>query len=104
VDNSQFSNNEITADISADAPSLVVLSQTFYHWWHATVDGQPAKILQANLAFQAIQVPAGTHHLRLVYRDPNLLIGGIISLAALVVCAGIWWRDRALPKQAADAA
>jgi hypothetical protein len=94
VSNARFSNNQIMADISAKAPSLVVLSQTDYHLWCATVDDEPTPILRANLAFQALQVPAGNHHLKLVYRDPNLRIGAIISVLSLAVCGGIWWRKR----------
>jgi uncharacterized membrane protein YfhO len=72
------------------AASLVVLSQTFYHLWHAEVDGQPVPLLRANVAFQALQVPAGTHHVKLIYRDPNFEIGAIISLLSLAVCRLIW--------------
>jgi hypothetical protein len=92
VSGARFADNEITANVFAKAPSLVVLSQADYHLWRATVDGQPAEILRANLAFQAVQVPAGTHRVKLVYRDPNLMIGGIISLLSLAVCGGIWRR------------
>jgi hypothetical protein len=92
VSNAHFANNHISADITAREPSLVVLSQANYHLWQATVDEQPVKILRANLAFQALQVPAGTHRVRLVYRDPNLALGALISLLSLGVCGVIWWR------------
>jgi len=92
VGNARFSNNQIEAEVAAREPSLVVLSQANYHLWRATVDGQPAKILTANLAFQALQVPAGTHRVKLVYRDPNLAIGAVISLLSLAVCGLIWLR------------
>ena len=92
VRSAQFSNNRITADVFAKAPSLVVLSQANYHRWRATVDGRPAEILPANLAFQALQVPAGEHRVELVYRDPNLVIGAVISLLSLAVCGVIWFK------------
>jgi uncharacterized membrane protein YfhO len=43
-------------------------------------------LLRANVAFQAVQVPAGVHHVRLVYHDPKLVIGAGISGLALMAC------------------
>ena len=93
-----FRQNQVEAEVQAATPSLVVLSQTFYHLWHAEVDGRPVPLLRANVAFQALQVPAGTHHVRLVYRDPNLEIGAVISLVSLFVCGFLWRRQPPLEK------
>ncbi|MEO6035122.1 MAG: YfhO family protein, partial [Verrucomicrobiota bacterium] len=90
----QVTPQMINATVNTATPSLVVLSQTFYHHWRASVDGQPAKILRANLAFQAVQIPAGRHQLKLVYHDPNLLPGAILSIVALTACAVIWFRRK----------
>lgn len=87
-----FGQNRIEAEVAAAEPSLIVLSQTFYHYWHAEVDGQEVPLLRANVAFQALQVPAGNHHLALVYRDPGLVVGGCISVISLVACGFIWRR------------
>ena len=87
-----FRLNQVEADVNANAPSLVVLSQSYYHLWRASVDKKPVPLLRANLAFQAVTVPAGVHHLKLIYRDPNLEIGAIISLLSLAVCGLIWLR------------
>ena len=92
VTNANFDLNKIEADVNAAAPSLVVLSQSYYHLWHAFVDEKPAPLLRANLAFQAVEVPAGEHHLKLIYRDPYLEIGAIISTLSLTACVLIWLR------------
>jgi hypothetical protein len=92
----RFGPNQVDATVDAAAPSLVVLAQTYYHLWHAEVDGQPVPLLRANLAFQALQVPAGAHHLKLRYRDPNLMLGAVISAASLFVCLALWRRPDAL--------
>jgi hypothetical protein len=91
IANASFSLNKVEADVNADAPGLAVLSQSYYHLWRAFVDGKAVPLLRANLAFQAIEVPAGTHHLKLIYRDPNLEIGGVISLLAIMACGAIWF-------------
>ena len=92
LSNIVFKQNSEQADVNAAETSLIVLSQTFYHLWHAEVDGQPVRMLRANVAFQALQVPAGTHHIKLIYRDPYFVTGGVISLLSIVVCGLMWFR------------
>ncbi len=77
-----FGDNTVDAEVEAAQPSLVVVAQTFYHNWRAEIDGQPAKLLRANVAFQAVQVPAGAHKIHLFYRDGAFAIGAAISMAA----------------------
>ncbi len=73
-----------TVDIEAEAvePSLVVLAQTYYHNWRATVDSQPAELLRANVAFQAVPVPPGKHHIHFYYQDRAFQTGAAVSIAA----------------------
>ena len=80
------------AEVEAAAPSLVVVAQTYYHDWRAEIDGQPAPLLRANVAFQAVQVPAGTHKLHLFYHDRAFEIGAAASLAAWFVCLFVCFR------------
>jgi hypothetical protein len=93
-----FAQNQVDAGVQAAEPSLVVLSQSYFHLWRAEVDGRRVPLLRANVAFQAVQVPAGGHHLRLVYRDPNLWTGAAISLVSLLLCAVTWRRQPPLEK------
>jgi hypothetical protein len=86
----RMSLNAVAVDADADAPSLIVLSQSYYHLWRVFVDGQPVQLLRANLAFQAVAVAAGRHHVDLVYRDPRLEMGAGLSLLALAACGAIW--------------
>lgn len=103
VQNVRFTPNHIAAEVQCDAPAMMVLSESYYHHWRALVDGRPVELLQANLAFQAVQVPAGNHHVELVYKDPNLLIGGALSAASLAVCGLVWWKSKPRSGEAAAA-
>jgi len=49
------------------------------------VDGRPAEILRANLAFRALEVTPGPHTVDLVYRPPAVLWG--LSCSALTLAA-----------------
>ena len=58
--------------------------------WSATVDGRPAPVLRADYFRQGVAVPAGHHEVRLVYRDPGIRLGLIVSgFAWLALAAGV---------------
>jgi len=84
--NSHFENQRVEIEVEAAEPSLVVISQTYYHNWRAFVDGKPVPLIRANYAFQAVQVQAGRHHIELVYKDRAFEIGAAISLSTLLCC------------------
>jgi hypothetical protein len=93
----RFANQSISIQTEGPAASLLVISQTYYPAWRTYVDGQPTKIWRANYAFQAIEVPAGRHQIRMAYEDTRLLAGAVISGLGLLACAGLWWRARLHP-------
>ena len=76
----------IDLEIMAEQPSLVVAAQSFYNSWKATVDGRTVPLWRANFAFQALEVPAGQHQVRLVYPDCRFYLGAVISVGALCFC------------------
>ena len=84
--NSKFTAQRVDIEVETSGPSLVVVAQTWYHNWRAYVDGRPAPLLRANHAFQAIQVPAGRHSIRLVYEDRAFQFGAAVSICMAVNC------------------
>jgi hypothetical protein len=83
---------EVVAETFGDAPGWVVFSEMAYPGWQATVDGQAAPILRADLALMAVPVPAGTHAVRLWFGASWVLAGLALSLlaAAILVAAALW--------------
>ncbi len=79
-------------------PGYLVISEWGLPGWQATLDGQPAPLLRANYAFQALHVPAGAHTVRLTYAAPDLLWGSGVSLAALAgaLALALLWCPAAL--------
>jgi hypothetical protein len=76
------------------SPGIVVLTDAHYPGWTARVDGEPAPVLRANLAFRGVPVPAGTHEVELRYRPARFHSASALSLAVLTICAGVAWRSR----------
>ncbi len=93
--NSKFETQSVEAEVQASEPSLVVFSQSYYHDWRATVDGRPTPLLQADYAFQAVQIPAGRHEIVLAYQDRAFQTGAAISICGWLVCLiGVSFRKR----------
>lgn len=92
VVSTKWTAHRIECEVESPAPTLVVIAQSFYHPWQATVNGQPTEILRANHAFQAVPVPAGRSTVRLAYVDRRFQLGASLSALGITVCAVLWWR------------
>ena len=90
----KWTAQRIECEVESPAPTLVVIAQSFYHPWKATVNGQPANLLRANHAFQAVPVPAGRSTVRLEYVDHHFRLGIVLSALGLIACIVLWWRSR----------
>jgi hypothetical protein len=85
----------VDVEIDASAPAMLVVAQSFYHPWRAAVDdGQEVRIWRANHAFQALEVPAGSHRVRLVYRDRRFEAGVVVTALSILVWSLGWFRFR----------
>ena len=80
-----YGNNRLVAVCTARERSLAVFVEQYQRGWHATVDGQPAQLLRANLIMRALPLEAGMHRIVLEYRTPGLRAGAVISLLCLVM-------------------
>jgi hypothetical protein len=89
-----FENQQISVQIQAPAPSILLVSQSWYPAWKAYVDGSPVKLWRADYAFQAVEVPAGRHTVRLAYEDRAFRMGWVLSCAGLLLWLGLWWKGR----------
>lgn len=94
VSNVVFTARSIEAEVNTPAPTMVVIAQTFYPNWKATVDGANVPLLRANIAFQALPVPAGQHRIRVLYSDTKFRAGAISSVVWLLACGFLWLRAR----------
>jgi hypothetical protein len=63
-----YRNTEILVEAESQKGGFVVLNDAWDDWWYVEVDGQPARIERANVAFRAVAVPPGKHVVRFVFR------------------------------------
>ena len=91
-------DQRVDLEVQARRAGYVILTDTFYPGWEATVDGAEAPILAANVAFRAVRVPAGEHLVSFRYRPASVVVGGAVSgmTAYAMATAGavLWWRRR----------
>ena len=76
--------------VTTPCPAIVLVRTPFDQDWHASVDGQPARVLAADYVVQGIPVPAGNHTILLSYVDPSVgygLAGTAASIGVLIAAA-----------------
>lgn len=83
---------EVRAHLAADG--YLVLLDTWYPGWEATVDGAPAPIYRAYSIVRAVFVPAGEHTVRFNYRPLSFRLGVALSGLALAITVVAWLRTR----------
>jgi hypothetical protein len=90
----------IVIGATATADSYLVLSDSWYPGWRATVDGTDVPIERANLLFRAVRLGPGEHTVEFRYEPRSVRLGAQVSGGSIVVAvllligALIWQRRR----------
>jgi uncharacterized membrane protein YfhO len=83
---------EVEAEL--EAPGLLILADSYFPGWQATLDGEPVEIRPANHLFRGVLLPAGRHRVRFEYRPRWLALGIAASGVGAVVLLMLGWRGR----------
>ncbi len=75
----------LTLSVYSSSAALLVLTDTYYPGWRATVDGVSTPIFAANLSQRAVMVPEGNHTVTFFYRPDSLLQGLTVSLVSMLL-------------------
>ncbi|MCX7880429.1 MAG: YfhO family protein [Ignavibacteria bacterium] len=89
-------NDYIKIKTQTSEKSLLFLSEVYYPYWRAYIDGKEVEIIKANYAFRAVVVPSGEHILEMKIISPGFEKGKTFSLLAnvitlVVIAIGIFW-------------
>ncbi len=74
-------DDEVEVAVESEGDALLVVAQTWFPGWEASVDGAPAPCLRADYAFTAVPVPKGAKTVHLRYRPTSFRVG--LALSAL---------------------
>jgi hypothetical protein len=85
-----YEANRVVVEAESDGPGWLVLSDTYYPGWQATLDGQPTTIYQANGSVRAVYLPAGEHEIIFRYRPRSFYTGAWISGVSGVLLLAAW--------------
>ncbi len=72
----------VRLEVQTSSWAFLVLADTYYPGWTATVDGVPVRIYRANYIFRAVQVPPGVHRVEFDYRPESFRRGLIITVTS----------------------
>lgn len=92
-----YTPGHIVIQTDASRSALLVVAETFYPGWRATLDGQPVGVLRTNYISQGVVVPDGKHSIELKYEPGSFRYGAMLSGVGLAALAGLvfWWRREA---------
>jgi hypothetical protein len=95
--------NAFAIDATMQQNGWIVLSESAWRGWRAYIDGRRVETRFADNALLGIHVPAGTHHVDVIYLPESFTRGRAISFATLIglIVAGVILSRRTWRRNAA---
>lgn len=93
-ENVKMAENKFDFEVNTDKEQYVFMSVPYSKGWQAKVNNQDAPLIKADIAFMALLLPAGKHHVELSYETPYWRLGGFISLAVWLLLGIALYRGR----------
>lgn len=85
----RYDSDEVRLSVDTACEGLLVLSDTYFPGWRATVDGDDAAIYPTNIAFRGVVVPAGRSKVVFRYEPGGFRVGVVVAATALVIMCGV---------------
>lgn len=91
-----YQSQQVDIHVDTPAAGLLVLSDSFYPGWKATVDGQATPVYQVNHALRGVFVPFGAHEIQFRFRSKTLRTAvfiatlSLLATAVLIIKSGDW--------------
>jgi hypothetical protein len=106
VELQEHAPNRVRIQARMACKGMVVLSDTFFPGWHASIDGSSAQIYEVNEAMRGVVMPAGTHTLTFQYRPLSVIAGFLLTLAGVggAIALALWGGAIARPHLGPDTA
>ena len=86
-----YQPDEVKIEAQMPRPSFLLLLDTYFPGWVATVNGRTAHIYRADYNFRAVSLAEGRSTICFTYRPWSLRVGIELSAASLLVLGAIWF-------------
>lgn len=96
----KYEANELEFKSQSKTPQLAVFSEIYYpHGWKVFVDEKEVPYIKADYLLRAVHVPAGNHHIKMVFEPQVIETGKWISLLCFglfiaLSAFGIFWLNK----------
>jgi hypothetical protein len=87
----QSDSNNVQVKVTASSDCWLVVSDTWFPGWQASVDGESVDLYRANYLFRAVRLPRGEHSVEFTYRPVSFILGGSVTLLSLVILGVFLW-------------
>lgn len=82
----RYESDRVVIRASMRCKGLVVLADTWFPGWRATVDGRSAEVLEVYGALRGVVAGGGEHVVEFRYRPASAAVGAAMSVSALLGC------------------
>lgn len=79
-----YGAHRVALNVETSQDAILVLSDYHHPGWHATINGNRAKILRANGIVRGLALGAGRHHVEFTYR-PRSFYSGLYLMGAMSI-------------------
>lgn len=94
VERIDVADASVTVELQCDSAGILVVGDSDYAGWQATIDGVPAEVHRVHYVLRGVVVPPGRHTVHFVYRPRSFLLGSAITGASLLMCGWLSTRRR----------
>lgn len=85
IEMTQYKPNELTYESTSNSGGLAVFSEIFHPDWQAMVDGEIVPVVRANYTLLAVNIPKGSHEVKLVFKPSKYKIWKWVGLVSSIV-------------------
>jgi hypothetical protein len=83
--------DKVSIEAFLPRPGFLLLLDTYFPGWSASVNGQPTRISRADYNFRAVSLPAGRSTVCFSYRPGSWRSGLALSVASLLALGAGWF-------------
>lgn len=99
-----YERHRVVVEAETASAAMLVLADTYYPGWSATVDGIPQAIYPVNLALRGVPLSPGKHRIEFRYAQAPLRQGLWLSALGLLGLAALGWLPLRRRRQATEGA